>query len=175
MSNKQTTITKNEAAKKLIIVREFDASPEEVWKAWTDSKILDMWWAPKPYKAKTKTMDFREGGFWLYSMVGPEGDEIYSRSNFKTIVENKSFIADDAFCDENGNITNTYPGMHWKNEFAPSGTGTKVTVEVTFATEADMAKIIKLGFQEGFTAAHGNLDELLKKNQKAVRLLQQQL
>jgi hypothetical protein len=38
-----------------------------------------------------------------------------------------------------------------------------VNVEITFATEADMEKIIEMGFEEGFTAAHGNLDELLAK------------
>ncbi len=70
MSNKQTTISKDAANKKLIVVREFDAPLEQVWKAWTDKDILDKWWAPKPWKAKTKSMDFREGGAWLYSMGG---------------------------------------------------------------------------------------------------------
>ncbi len=51
MSNKQTTISKDAANKKLIVVREFDAPLEEVWRAWTDSKILDKWWAPKPWRA----------------------------------------------------------------------------------------------------------------------------
>ncbi len=69
MSNKQTTISKDAANKKLIVVREFDAPLEQVWKAWTDSNILDKWWAPKPWKAKTKSMDFREGGTWLYSLM----------------------------------------------------------------------------------------------------------
>jgi uncharacterized protein YndB with AHSA1/START domain len=27
--------------------------------------------APKPYRLKTKEMDFREGGRWLYTMVAP--------------------------------------------------------------------------------------------------------
>ncbi len=163
MSNKQTTMTKDAANKKIIVVREFEASPDEVWKAWTDSNMLDQWWAPKPWKAKTKTMDFREGGFWLYSMVAPDGTESYSRADFKTIVPNKSFIADDSFCDENGNVTHEMPGMHWKNEFSTTDTGTKVEVEITFANEADMEKIIEMGFEAGFTAAHGNLDELLKR------------
>jgi hypothetical protein len=43
------------------------------------------------------------------------------------------------------------------------GGGTKVEVEITFATQADMEKIIEMGFEVGFTAAHGNLDELLAK------------
>ena len=161
--SKQTKISKDEVNKKIIVVREFDAPLEEVWKAWTDSKILDQWWAPKPWKAKTKSMDFREGGVWLYSMVGPDGTESYCRADFKKIVPNKSYIGDDAFCDENGNITHDIPGMRWKVDFSKADTGTKVEVEITFASEDDMKKIIEMGFEAGFTAAHGNLDELLKK------------
>jgi len=163
MSNKQTTISKDAANKKIIVVREFDAPLEEVWKAWTDSNIMDQWWAPKPYSAKTKKMDFREGGHWLYSMIGPDGSESFCRADFKTIDQSKSFTADDAFCDENGNITHDIPGMHWRNNFSATDTGTKVTVEITFANEGDMEKIIEMGFEAGFTAAHGNLDELLAR------------
>lgn len=108
-------------------------------------------------------MDFREGGLWLYSMVGPDGTESYCRADFKTIVENKSFTAEDGFCDENGNITYDMPGMHWKNNFTTTDKGTKVEVEITFASEADMEKIIRMGFEAGFTAAHGNLDKLLER------------
>lgn len=163
MSNKQTTISKDAANKKLIVVREFDAPLEEVWRAWTDSEVLDKWWAPKPWRAETKTMDFREGGFWLYCMVGPDGPGMWCRADFTKVVPNKSYSGDDAFCDENGNITHDIPGMHWDSKFSATDTGTKVEVEITFASDADMQKIIEMGFEEGFTAAHGNLDEVLKK------------
>jgi uncharacterized protein YndB with AHSA1/START domain len=53
------------------ISREFAANISLVWDAYTKSDILDKWWAPKPWKARTKKMDFREGGSWLYAMVGP--------------------------------------------------------------------------------------------------------
>ena len=158
----QTNITKDTANKKLLVVREFDAPIHQVWQAWTDSNLLDQWWAPKPWKAKTKTMDFREGGYWLYAMVGPDGDHSWCRADFKTIDPGKSFTAIDAFCDENGKATTDFPIMHWKNEFFSTPTGTRVEVEITFSSEADMEKIIELGFKEGFTAAHTNLDELLQ-------------
>ncbi len=53
--------------------------------------------------------------------------------------------------------------MHWRSEFSPTDTGTKVKVEITFDSEEDMQKIIESGFEAGFTAAHGNLDEFLNK------------
>ena len=160
---KQTKVTKDLANKKLVIVREFDAPLKQVWKAWTESELLDQWWAPKPWKAETKSMDFREGGTWLYCMVGPEGASSWCREDFKTINKHKSFTAIDAFCDVNGNIDKNFPAMHWKNVFSETDSGTKVEVEITFSTEADLEKILEMGFEEGFTAAHGNLDELLAK------------
>ena len=161
IATKETIFSKDAANKKIFVVREFDAPLDQVWKAWTESELLDQWWAPKPWKANTKSMDFREGGVWLYYMQGPDHTRHYCRVDFKTIIPNKSFIAVDSFCDENGIVTADIPSMHWKNVFSTSGTGTKVEVEITFGTEADLEKIIEMGFKEGFAAAHGNLDELL--------------
>lgn len=39
-----------------------------------------------------------------------------------------------------------------------------MTVDVTFNSEEDLQRIIELGFEEGFTMAHGNLDELLAQH-----------
>ncbi len=161
--NRETIYTKDLANKKIKVTREFDAPLEKVWKAWTEPSILDQWWAPKPWKAGTKSMDFRDGGTWLYYMEGPDGTRHYCRADYKSIVPNKSFTVDDAFCDENGIPSNEMPSMHWKISFSKSSNGTKVESEISFESEADLEKIIEMGFKEGFAAAHTNLDELLAK------------
>jgi uncharacterized protein YndB with AHSA1/START domain len=161
--NKETQISKDVQNKKLRVVREFDAPVADVWRAWTESDLLNSWWAPKPWKAKTKTMNFREGGFWLYCMEGPDGTQHWARADYEKITPGKSFMFVDSFCDEEGNKIDTAPSMHWKNDFIPTSTGTRVEVELTFANEADMEKIIEMGFKEGFTAALGNLDEMLDR------------
>jgi uncharacterized protein YndB with AHSA1/START domain len=158
---KQIEISKDAANKKIVVVREFDAPVDQVWKAWTESEFLDQWWAPKPWKAETKSMDFREGGIWLYCTAGPDGTRSWCRVDFKTIDPQNNFTARDCFCDENGNETAEFPGMDWKNEFSATDNGTRVKVEITFSSEADMQTIIEMGFEEGFTAALGNLDEML--------------
>ena len=162
-TEQKTRVTKDLANNKVMVVREFDAPLEQVWKAWTQSDQLDQWWAPQPWKARTKTMDFREGGHWLYAMVGPDGEENWARADYKTIDPGKSFTAEDAFCDENGKVNAEFPRMYWKNEFLATPTGTKVVVEITFANTAELEKILQMGFQEGFTAALGNLDDLFQK------------
>jgi uncharacterized protein YndB with AHSA1/START domain len=147
--------------KKVRVTREFAAPLSKVWAAWTQSDLLDQWWAPKPWKAKTKTMDFREGGHWLYAMVGPEGEEHWCRADFKSISPMKSFRGLDAFCDANGNITYELPKSVWVCKFSESSDKTTINIEIEYETLADLEKYIEMGFKEGFISALGNLDELL--------------
>lgn len=161
--SKQTIIKKDEAKKQLIITREFDAPVAKVWSAWTEAEWLDQWWAPKPWKANTVKMDFRNGGRWLYYMEGPDGARHYSFADYSNIVPQKSYDALDGFCDEKGNINSGFPRMNWKCNFNGSDNGTIVHIEVNFNELSDMEKIIEMGFKEGFTMAHGNLDELLAR------------
>jgi uncharacterized protein YndB with AHSA1/START domain len=159
----KTIITKDLRNKRLNILREFDAPLELVWKAWTDSSILDQWWAPKPWKAATKVMDFKEGGHWVYCMNGPEGEQHWARADYEKIVPQENFSGMDSFCDEKGNLNHDLPRMQWQVKFSGTGSTTRVEVEVTFASVEDLEKIVEMGFQEGFAAAHENLDELLKE------------
>jgi uncharacterized protein YndB with AHSA1/START domain len=148
--------------KKIKVEREFAAPVTAVWAAWTDSRLLDQWWAPKPWQARTKTMDFREGGYWLYAMVGPDGSEHWARADFKSISPLKSYAGLDAFCDEQGNIDQTFPQSYWTNRFSENSGSTLVSIEIAYEQLEDLEKIIELGFKEGFTAALENLDELIR-------------
>lgn len=163
MIKNETVFSKDLANRKLTVTRGFNAPLPEVWKAWTESEILDLWWAPKPYRAETKTMDFREGGFWLYCMVGPQGDRQWCKEMFRTIDPMKSITNAVSFCDEQGNINTDFPVMYWNKQFSQDNGSTLVKVEITFDKEADLETIIKMGFQEGFTAGLANLDEVLSK------------
>lgn len=151
-------------SKIITVKREFAAPLEKVWSAWTESELLDRWWAPKPYQAKTKSMDFREGGFWLYAMVGPDSTAHWCRVDYKSIDALKSYSALDAFCDENGTITEDFPRSFWTNSFSQLSQSTIVTIVIKFKELADLEKIIEMGFKEGFTAGLENLDALLEGN-----------
>ena len=162
-SLKETTYSKDEVSKKIFVERQFDAPVKNVWRAWTEPQLLDQWWAPKPWKAVTISMNFQNGGTWLYYMLGPDGTKQYCRNDFNLIVPNKSYQGLDAFCDETGNINTEFPQMKWKVEFQESGPGTKVKVEITFDSIESLEKIVEMGFKEGFAMAHNNLDELLAR------------
>jgi len=150
---------KDKANKKVTVIRHFDAPVEHVWRAWTEKELLDQWWAPRPWKTETKEMDFKSGGHWLYAMVGPEKERHWCRADYLKINAPDNFSISEYFCDENSNKNTALPTMHWDVNFKADGDATKVTVLITFEKEEDMDTIVKMGFEEGFTSALGNLDE----------------
>jgi uncharacterized protein YndB with AHSA1/START domain len=151
----------DKAGNRIKVKREFAAPVSSVWRAWTEKELLDQWWAPKPWKAKTKEMDFREGGHWLYAMLGPEGEEMWSRADFLTVRPKQSFEGLDAFCDAEGKINKDFPQAKWLVEFHDSGDSTIVHIEIKYDKPEDLEKYIEMGFKEGFTMGMENLDELI--------------
>lgn len=159
----QAHFTKDAAEKKIHVTRAFDAPVEKVWKAWTVASVLDQWWAPRPWKTETKSLDFRAGGLWLYAMVGPTGERHYCRVEFHAIKPVRSFTATSGFCDANDVLNPSMPLMHWYSEFSSTATGTQVNVTIGFDTDEAMSTIVAMGFEGGFSMGLGNLDELLEE------------
>lgn len=151
----------DKAQKTIHVTREFASSLELVWKAWTTAELLDQWWAPLPWKAHTKTMDFREGGYWHYAMVSPEGEKHWSKVSFVSIVPTISFVATDGFSDENGEMNPDFPQNLWENSFTRKNDCVQVDVLLKFDSLEDLEKIVAMGFREGFTMGLDQLDILL--------------
>lgn len=144
------------------VKREFAANLELVWDAWTTHELLDRWWAPKPWQTKTKSMDFKEGGFWLYTMVSPTGEKHWCRTDYQKIESQKWFSHLDAFSDENGNINNELPRSQWTNIFKENADVTTVSVIIKYGKLEDLEKILEMGFKEGFTMALESLNQYLE-------------
>lgn len=159
----KTQIAKDLKEKSILVSREFDASLEDVWRAFTDSKLLDQWWAPLPWRTETKSMDFSVGGYWLYAMVGPENEKHWGRMNYLAISHHKSYDMEDYFCDSSGNIKDALPASKGRNVFTKTVKGTKVDFKLMYATQEDLQRIVEMGFQEGITMAFDQLQLMLKK------------
>lgn len=160
-SNLLFDFTVNKENNTIHIKREFDANLQLVWQAWTTAELLDQWWGPKPWRAETKTMDFREGGFWLYAMVGPKGEKHWSKTNYIAIEKEKSFTQKDGFCDENGTMNPAFPQNLAENSFSQKENKVQVDMLLTFDSLADLETTLEMGFKEGFTICLNQLDELL--------------
>lgn len=168
MSTQKTQITKDFNAKSILVAREFDAPLALVWRAYTESTLLDQWWGPAPWRAETKAMNFTPGGYWLYAMVSPEGEKHWARMNYLSINLHKNFTMEDAFCDERGIINTELPVSAGQMVFTGTPKGTRVEFKMTYATEEALQKIVEMGFAEGITLCLDQLEVLFKQEKITV-------
>ncbi len=150
--------------KLITIKRPFNAELPLVWAAFTKSEILDQWWAPKPWRAKTKSMDFRPGGHWHYAMVGPAGEESWSLGRYQTIQPQKGFTQLVNFSDADGNLDNNMPKSNWEVDFSPLDNGSLVVLQITFDDLAQLDALIQMGFSGGMAMIMNQLDVLIASN-----------
>lgn len=167
MARDNQQVVKDLDNKKITLTRSFDADLETVWDMWTRAEMLDLWWAPKPWRAETKSQSFKPGGKWVYAMVGPEGERHWAIVEYTSIEKQKSFAGTDAFADENGNINMDMPRTTWKVSFEKTTKGTKVTAVITASDRVNLEKLMEMGFEEGISIAMDGLDEYLKTHAHA--------
>lgn len=148
------------------ITREFAADQDLVWDAFTKAEILDQWMGPKPYRVQTKEMDFREGGRWLFTMVGPDNapPERYSMAEYVEIRPKTSFTTKNSFTDANGNHVDS--GLTFSmTKYTFKGGDEKTTVQISkkLASLAELEQFTAGGYYERGTAeGMKNLDEYLQ-------------
>lgn len=146
----------------ILVKREFAAKRQLVWDCHTKSDLLDRWFAPKPLIAKTKHMDFREGGHWHFAMVTPDDQSYWSRLDYVRITPIDSYEALDSFSDETGAVNTAMPQARWSVSFTESGPKqTIVSTAIRYASPADVEKVIAMGLKDGLTSTMQRLDELL--------------
>lgn len=145
----------------ITVRREFAAKRQLVWDCHTKSELLDKWFAPKPFTTKTKSMDFREGGHWLYAMIDPDGNHYWGRTEYVRIYPIDGYQTKDAFTDENGNANPDLPVANWDVTFSETGNHTLVQTVVTYPSLEALETVINMGMKDGLTSTLERLDDLL--------------
>ena len=153
--------TVDKAKATIHITREFEADLDLVWDAFTKAEILDQWMAPKPWRLKTKEMDFQEGGRWLYAMISSGNVARYSLVEFVKIEPKSSFTTRNSFSDENGNAINTDFSLT-TNSFKAEAGKTILQIVKKMPSLSVLEQFIAGGmYKEGVAMSMCNLDEFL--------------
>ena len=61
------------AERTMVLQRVIRAPRAVVWNAWMNNETLPQWWGPEGYSCRTKRIDLRAGGEWVFDMIGPDG------------------------------------------------------------------------------------------------------
>jgi uncharacterized protein YndB with AHSA1/START domain len=119
--------------REFVISRVFDATPDFLFKTWTDSKHME-WWGPKGVTIQHAKLELRPGGTFHYCMRTPDGHDMWGKWVIREIAGPERLVFVSSFSDEAGGITRHPMNPDWPREilstitFAPQNGKTLLTV-----------------------------------------------
>jgi uncharacterized protein YndB with AHSA1/START domain len=135
--------------RELVLGRILDASPDKVFRAWTDPELLKQWFAPAPYVTPVAELDVRPGGSSLVVMRGPDGVDLPNHGVYLEVVPNEKLVFTDAFT--RAWEPSDKPFMTVVLTFAPEPGGkTRYIARVRHWSVEDRETHEKMGFEQGW-------------------------
>jgi len=61
------------AERTMVLQRVIRAPRAVVWNAWMNPETLPQWWGPEGFSCRTKRIDLRSGGEWVFDMIARDG------------------------------------------------------------------------------------------------------
>lgn len=145
----------------LVLTRLIDAPRENLFRCWTEPKLLKQWFAPAPYTTPEAKTDLRPGGASLVVMHGPDGQDIPCHGVYLEIVPNEKLVFTDAYVK--AWEPSAKPFMTVILTFEPEDGKTRYTARVRHWSAADREAHEKMGFHQGWGQCADQLAALAKK------------
>lgn len=143
----------------LVVTKVFDATPEELFDAWTDPKQVAQWYGPEGFAdSDIHTFEVKEGGVYSLTMNAPDGTKHKLRGVFKEIDKPNKLVLTWQW--ENGEA----------NDGMDMGVETLVTVEfkalgdkteMHFVHSGFTSEEIKESHNKGWSSSFNKLEKLL--------------
>lgn len=139
-------MTRNASDRTMEIARVIKAPVGVVWGVWMNAATLPQWWGPDGFSCRTRRIDLRQGGEWVFDMIAPDGT-VFPNHHRYVLVEPERRIGYTLLWGEDGpkhaDATVTFEDL---------GGATRVTLSMVFATaqEYEDAKgfgAVELGLQ----------------------------
>jgi uncharacterized protein YndB with AHSA1/START domain len=151
----QTQIIVDPAMPTVEIIREFDATPEQVFRAHLDPDLVKQWMGPDDLTNEIDYWDARDGGSWRY--VARRGDEAYGfRGCFHEIRPNERIVQTFTFEGFPDGVALEFLNL----EALEDGRCRLRAVSLTDSMEGRDA-FVASGMESGVVAGYLKLDQLL--------------
>lgn len=159
MHNK-TTITAEPGKHDILIIREFDAPRELVFKAFTDPELYVQWLGPRRLKMTLEKFEPKSGGSWRYTHKDEKGNEFGFHGVNHEVTFPERIIGTFEFegLPEKGHVSLETVRL----QELPGGR-TRLTNVAVFQTVADRDGMLQSGMEKGMGESFERLDELIVK------------
>lgn len=149
----------------LTFTRTLRASPQNVWRCWTEPDLIRQWFAPKPVETTVAEIDPTPGGGFRTVMVVPDHGEMAGDAGCILVAEPaRRLVWTNALGP--GFVPNLMGSGPMDFAFTadivmePDGTGCRYTATVHHATDAAKRAHEDMGFFDGWGTATTQLDAL---------------
>ena len=117
--------------REIATTRVLDASPELVFRAFSDPAHLARWWGPKGFTNTFHEFDLRPGGAWRFVMHGPDGAHYQNHSVFVEVVPPERIVINHV----------SGPHFHLTITLAEQAGRTKLSWRMLFESAAECDKV----------------------------------
>jgi uncharacterized protein YndB with AHSA1/START domain len=156
-STHETQITSDPHLPLVRIVREFDASPEQVFRAHTDPELVVQWLGPRDLTMRIDRFDCRTGGSYRY-IHARDGEEYRFHGCFHEVRPSELIVQTFTFEGQPDGVALE------KLELEDLGGGrTRLTATSLVDSFEDRDAVLASGMQEGVNQGYERLDELLAR------------
>ena len=142
----------------LRIERIYDAPIQMVWDAWTDPEQTAKWWGPRGFTITTHSKDLRPGGYWSYTMHGPDGTDYENKTLYHEVESCAKLVYDHGGSDDRP------PLFRVTALFSKAGDKTKLEMTMALATPEAAKETAAFIKKAGGNATWDRLSEYLEKN-----------
>jgi uncharacterized protein YndB with AHSA1/START domain len=135
--------------RELVLTRIIDATPDKVYRAWSEPDLLKQWFAPAPYTTPVAELDVRAGGANLIVMRGPGGADMPNQGVYLEVVPGEKIVFTNAYTS--AWKPSDKPFMTVILTFEPEAGGkTRYTARVRHWSVADREQHEQMGFHQGW-------------------------
>ena len=151
----------SEQKHELVLELTLDAPRDKLFRCYTDPKLLQQWFAPKPWTITKVDIDPRAGGRSNFTMASPEGQEYPNAGVYLEVVPNEKIVTTDAFTE--GWKPSGKPFMAAEVTFEDAGDGkTRYRAVARHWNAETLKQHEEMGFHEGWKQTALQLQALAK-------------
>lgn len=123
------------------------ASPEQVFRAFSQPERLARWWGPDGFSSTFETFDFRPGGVWRLVLHGPDGTDYPDENVFRELEPPHRVVVEHISDVHHFLLTITFQarGSHtlvnWRQVFDSAAHRDSLTSVVPQANEQNLSRL----------------------------------
>jgi len=157
----KTKIIADPGKQELFIIREFDASRDLVFRAYSEEELLVQWLGPRELVTRYEKFEPRAGGMYRYVQSLPNGMEVafcgvcHEHTAPERIINTFEFEG----LPEKGHVV-----LETLRFEVVTGNRTRVIGQSVFQSVEDRDGMIHSGMEHGVIDSHNRLDELINSN-----------